>query len=145
MKSVAMFFALIWAITTSAAPAKLVSCQKAKVDLTSLVGPIGETSRYFHNSEVAVYYIDQMEPVCCSAGVAITLPDVGAEQAGLLKCVAVLGYGGIEMKTARSSTDPVKGLLIEIDTREYTGLPGGKPGPTLRVRLNMKNSKVTLE
>lgn len=124
---------------------KVVSCQKAKVDLTTLIGPIGETTRYFFEGRVVVYTVDHLEPACCSAGIAIVLPDVNGPVGGEQKCVAILGNYGVDVKNARSSFNPVTGLLIEVDTRVYQGSQSSIPGKPLKVRVNIENSKVTLE
>jgi hypothetical protein len=145
MKILGLFLVMVLASGAQAFERKVVSCQRAKIGLTTLIGPIGETTRYFHDGRVAVYTVDLLDPMCCSAGIAIVLPEVNGPTGGEMKCVAILGSFGVDVKNARSSFNPVSGLLIEVDTREYQGTKDSIPGKPIKVRVNIENSKVSLE
>jgi hypothetical protein len=141
MKALILFLATAISVSVHASDQRVVSCQKAKVGLASLIGPVGETTRYFKEGQVAVYTVDHFEPACCSAGVAVVIPNVDGPAGNMQRCFAILGYYGVDVKNARSSFNPVTGLLIEIDTREV----GGSAGKPLQLRVNLKNSTVSLE
>lgn len=123
---------------------EVVSCEEAGLGLTSLMTPASENSRSFYNDRVVLYRTDTVEPACCSYGIAIVLPDVKSEL-GDVKCLAVVHLSGVDLKNAKSSYDPNKGLRIELATKKYNDGGFSEGGPQLNLRINLQNSTVTLE
>lgn len=139
-------FALLGAtIAIQAAAVEVENCEEAGIGIGSLVTPVSQHSRSFYNNRVQVYRVDHLEPACCSAGVAIVLPDVQSE-IGDNKCVVVKNLSGVDVMGARSSYDRVKGLLLTFPTSTYDPdrghRPGGKP---LNLRINLQDSSVKPE
>lgn len=138
---------LTFALLTSSANAferEVVLCKDALIGLTSLATPAGANSRQFYEGKVDVYGVETSEPACCTAGVAVVLPDVNSE-VGDKKCVAVLHQNGIDVENALASYDASRGLLIEMNTTEYIDGTNVRAGEPLKLRVNLKNSTVTLE
>ena len=121
------------------------NCDEAYIGISSLVTPVTKNTRSFYNGQVNAYRVDHIEPACCSAGVAIVLPDVNSE-VGDNKCVVVKNLPGVDVHGASSSYDPNKGLLLTFPTSIYDPekghMPGGQP---LNLRINLKDSSVKAE
>ncbi len=122
---------------------EFVDCDEVGVGITSLIGTGPANARSFYNGAVSVYNIDEIEPACCSAGLAIVLPDVTSE-IGDAKCVVTRHYSGIDISKAKTSYDPAKGLLLKVPTSLYND-GDSVPGPTVRIRINLKTSTVVFE
>ncbi len=128
-----------------AAGTELRDCAELGIDLTSLVTPLATNARAYYGRQVMLYKVDTIEPACCSAGIAVVLPD-GASEVGGAKCVAAVGFGDVDVRRARSAYDPRRGLLVTLPTRLYdpeTGLAG--PGEPLRLRIELATSSVRRE
>jgi hypothetical protein len=134
---------LVLASKANAIDRAVVPCDEAGIGLTSLVTPVGDNSRQFYNGQVSVYLVDTIEPACCSAGVAIVLPDAESEL-GDSKCFAVLYQSTIDLKAARANYSPANGLLIEMPAKEQDDA-GNQISKPLKLRVNLKSSAATLE
>lgn len=121
------------------------SCRDAGVGLESLVLPVAKNTREFAQGKIQVYKVDQGEPVCCSVGVAVVIPDVDSEL-GDSKCVSVMGLGDVDVKNAAAKYDSARGLKITFATRKYNPETGGNdPAENLHLRVNLKRSTVQVE
>jgi hypothetical protein len=129
--------------TANAIERQVVPCEEAGIGLTTLVTPVAENSRQFYNGQVSVYLVDTIEPACCSAGIAIVLPDAESEL-GDAKCLAVLNQSSIGLNAAQARYSPSKGLSIEMPASEQDDAGNRIPSP-LKLRINLKSSMVTLE
>jgi hypothetical protein len=120
------------------------TCEAAHVGLTELIAPVSKNSRTYKDDKVSVYVIDMAEPVCCSAGVAVVLPDVSDETGGY-QCIAVLGVASVQLDEAGTEDDPSKGLLLTIPTRVFNEAADSAPGDPMRVRINVDKGSVAIE
>lgn len=141
------FCALTLLLTSFAAPslaAEIRDCRNANVDLTSIVMPPSANVVTTYDGKVVLYNVDIIEPDCCSAAIAIVLPDVESEL-HISKCVAITGFREIDIVRAPRSYDPRRGLLIKVPTVVSTNNGDGAHGPTLHIRINLATSSVELE
>jgi hypothetical protein len=139
--------ASIASLFTLAAPLQALevkTCEAANVGLTELIAPVAKNSRTYKDDKVSVYVIDMAEPVCCSAGVAVVLPDVSDETGGY-QCIAVLGVASVQLDEAGTEDDPSKGLLLTIPTRVFNEAADSAPGDPMRVRINVDKGSVAIE
>jgi hypothetical protein len=119
-----------------AAEVPLSECEEAGARLTSLAGPIEKNARSFYEGSVQVLKYDTEEPACCSVGVAVTYPDISADEPPLMRCVAIHGFSDANVYKAKSVYVPGKGLVVTIATRDYTG-SGSKPGKPLVLTIDL--------
>ena len=115
-----------------------------KGKLENVVHPAHKNVRMFYNDQVAVYYLDYEEPAACSYALAIVLPDVTAE-IPMRKCVEISCFSGIDIKNAKSSYDPIKGLLLTIPYRVYNGGGTDPAKEPVQIRVNLQNASVRVE
>ena len=126
-----------------ASPITVKDCDQAGVDLRSIVQPVQTNSISLYGGKVVAYNVDVIDPVCCSKGVAIVLPDV-LSPFGDTKCVAVLGYFNADVIQAAQTYSPMKGLLLDVPIRKYS--PSGFPKTgSLKLRINLRDSSVVIE
>lgn len=144
MRLLILSMLMVSATLASAQDVHVQTCEEAGVDLTSLILPAAKNSRAFYKNDVGVFGIDQLEPVCCSVGVAITLPDPKAELGGVKKCMAILGFSGIDVAAAEANYDERQGLDIRIPARNYDGSRGDYGPTSLHLRLNLKKGSVSV-
>lgn len=143
MKTLVTTLALIMSVAAQAETLK--DCKEAHVGLTELMVPVTKYSRNFLNNKVQVYTIDQIEPACCSIGLAIVIPDETAELVGLAKCFTVTHLNGVDIQKARTETDSSGRLLLVVPTSVYDGTGHGKPGKPLKLRIDLKTATVNRE
>lgn len=140
-----LIFMIASMLAHAAAAVEVENCDEASIGISSLVTPVADNTRSFYNGQVHVYRVDHLEPACCSAGVAIVMPDVKSE-IGDSKCVVVKHLPGIDVRGAKASYDPSKGLLLSFPTSTYDPekghLQGGQP---LNLRINLRDSSVKAE
>lgn len=139
--------ALTLVLSSFAAPslaAEIRDCRDANIDLTSMVMPPSANVVTTYDGQVALYNVDIIEPACCSAAIAIVLPDTESEL-HTSKCVAITGFREVDIARAPRSYDPRRGLLIKLPTVISTNDGNGARGPTLRIRINLAKSSVELE
>ncbi len=130
-----------------AIPARAIDvkgCDEANVGLAELIAPVAKNSRTFKNDKVSVYAVDTIEPVCCAAGVAVVIPDVGDELGGS-KCLAAVGVASVQLDEATVEDDPAKGLLITIPTHVFSEAADSTPGAPIRLRINIGKGTVAPE
>lgn len=140
--SALLMFSASWA---SAQDLQVQTCEEAGVDLTSLILPAAKNSRTFYKNDVGLFGIDQIEPVCCAVGVAITMPDPESEMGGIKKCFAILGYSGVDVSAAQAEYDERRGLDIRIPVRGYDPNRGDYgPQSPIRLRLNLKKGSISV-
>jgi hypothetical protein len=123
---------------------ELKSCDDANIGLTELIAPVGKNSRTYKDDKVSVYIIDTVEPVCCAAGVAVVVPDVGDETGGS-QCYAAVGVASVQLDEATTADDPAKGMLVTIPTRVFNEAADSAPGEPMRLRINAEKGTVALE
>ena len=119
-------------------------CEDAGVGLASLVQPLARNHLVLYDGKVVVYNVDTIEPACCSGGVAVVVPD-NDDPVGGSSCTAVIAIGSVDATKGKRSYDPSRGLLLTMPTRIFDGESGLKPGPDLKLRIDLKASKVTIE
>jgi hypothetical protein len=128
----------------TAAALEIKSCADANVGLTELIAPVAKNSRTYKDDKVSVYVVDTIEPVCCAAGVAVVMPDVGDELGGS-QCLAVVGVASVQLDEATVEEDPAKGLLLTIPTRVYGEAADSAPGAPLKLRIDADKGTLALE
>ena len=144
MRAFALLLSATVASSATAVDRQVVDCDEAHIGLTSLVTPVSGNSHSFYEGRVTFYTLDRIEPVCCAAGVAVVLPDAESEL-GDTKCLAVLDLNSVDVRNARASYGR-RGLLVEMETTAYDDDDGSSvPAEPLKLRINLKNSTVTLE
>lgn len=142
VRALAAVFALL--PVASATALELKSCDDANVGLTELIAPVAKNSRSFKDDKVSVYAVDMVEPVCCSAGVAVVLPDLSDELGGN-QCMAVIGVASVQLDEVTTEDDPAKGMLISIPTRVFSEAADSAPGTPIRLRINVDKGTVAAE
>lgn len=142
VRALAAVFALL--PVASASALELKSCDDANVGLTELIAPVAKNSRSFKDDKVSVYAVDMVEPVCCSAGVAVVLPDLSDELGGN-QCMAVIGVASVQLDEMTTEDDPAKGMLISIPTRVFSEAADSAPGTPIRLRVNVDKGTVAVE
>lgn len=142
VRALAAVFALL--PVASATALELKSCDDANVGLTELIAPVAKNSRSFKDDKVSVYAVDMVEPVCCSAGVAVVLPDLSDELGGN-QCMAVVGVASVQLDEVTTEDDPAKGMLISIPTRVFSEAANSAPGTPIRLRINVDKGTVAAE
>lgn len=142
VRALAAVFALL--PVASASALELKSCDDANVGLTELIAPVAKNSRSFKDDKVSVYAVDMVEPVCCSAGVAVVLPDLSDELGGN-QCMAVIGVASVQLDEVTTEDDPAKGMLISIPTRVFSEAADSAPGTPIRLRINVDKGTVAAE
>lgn len=133
---------VIFAIPARAIEVK--SCDEANVGLTELIAPVAKNSRTFKNDKISIYAVDTVEPVCCAAGVAVVIPDVGDELGGN-KCLAAVGVASVQLDEATVEDDATKGLLITIPAHVFSEAADSVPGDPIRLRINVEKGTVAAE
>lgn len=142
VRALAAVFSLVSVCSASAL--ELKSCDDANVGLTELIAPVAKNSRNFKDDKVGIYAVDMVEPVCCSAGIAVVLPDLSDELGGN-KCVAVIGVASVQLDELTMEEDPAKGLLVSVPTRSFSEASDSVPGPPIRLRINADKGTVVAE
>jgi len=120
------------------------TCEDANVGLTSIATPVAKNHVVLYEGKVTVYNIDQIEPACCSKGIAVVLPDREDPLGGAL-CMAVVGIGSVDVTKGERRYDEARGLLLEMATRAFDAESRLRPGPSLKLRIDLANSKVSVE
>jgi hypothetical protein len=113
--------ALAWPAAAPAQTSELHRCDEAYVGLQDVaVGADLSGVRTFYQGNVTLFALDTVEPACCPAGVAIVMPAEprGNEPVGFT-CWAIKGLAAVDLRAARSSYDPRRGLTLTIPTRGY--------------------------
>jgi hypothetical protein len=124
--------------------AELRPCDEAGIGLTTLVQPVASNQIALYEGKVILYNVDTIEPACCSAGLAVVLPDKD-DPLGGSQCFAVIGLGAVDVTTARRSYDPARGLLVELATSTIGENGERILGETLHLRINLADTTVRLE
>jgi hypothetical protein len=120
------------------------TCEEANVGLTSIATPVGRNHALLYEGKVTVYNIDQIEPACCSKGIAVVLPDRGDPLGGAL-CIAVVGIGSVDATKSERRYDTARGLLLEMATQAFDDESRLRSGPALRLRIDLGKSTVSVE
>jgi hypothetical protein len=123
---------------------ELKPCDEAGVGLASILAPVAQNSVMLYEGKVTAYNIDTIEPACCAGGIAVVLPDVKDELGGST-CVALIGFGHIDVTKAKRSYDKTKGLLLELQTQKIGEGGGLVPDKALKLRINLGTSGVSIE
>ena len=144
MKSVSSFALALCAFAPAAFGFELKPCEDVGVGLTSLVTPLAKHHLLLYDGKVVVYNVDTIEPACCSGGVAVVMPDKD-DPLGGSSCSAVVGIGSVDVTKAKRTYDPARGLLLDAQTQRYDGESGLKPGPQLKIRIDLNASRVSIE
>ncbi len=71
-----------WAVPALGFDAK--TCEEAGVGLASIATPIAKNHVALYEGQVTVYNIDQIEPACCSKGIAVVLPAARTRSVALM-------------------------------------------------------------
>jgi len=131
--------ALAWPAAAGAQRSELYSCEEAGVDLTSVsVGADLGGVRSFYEGRVTLFALDTVEPACCASGVAVVMPAEphGDEPVGYA-CWAIKGVAAVDLRSARSSYDPRRGLTLTIPARDYDADTGATiSGEPIRLRID---------
>ena len=139
MSKWAALAALAWPATANAQRSGLSSCEETGVDLTNVaVGADLGGVRNYYEGLVTLFAIDTVEPACCASGVAVVMPAEphGDEPVGFA-CWAIKGAASIDLRAARSSYDPRRGLTVTIPARDYDPDTGGTvPGEPIRLSID---------
>jgi len=113
--------------------------------------PWEDNTRTWANGAIRLAVLDTMgEPACCSVHLLVISPNLRADYGGQVVCNVVsaregeLGWSDIDLRGARSSYDPARGLLIEVPVRNYVDGIDYRPG-TLRLRINQQIGAVGFE
>ncbi len=144
MSARSLLTSVLLLVAQSAFALEIKTCEEANVGLTELIPPVGSNSRTYKDDKVSIYAIDTVEPVCCAAGVALVVPDVG-DEAGGNKCLAVLGFASVQLDEAVTEDDPSKGLLVTIPTRVFNEAADSAPGQPLKLRIDVGKGTVVAE
>jgi len=131
-------------VAQSVSALEIKTCEAANVGLTALIPPVASNSRTYKDDKISIYAIDAVEPVCCAAGVAIVVPDVGDELGGN-NCLAVLGFASVQLDEAVTEDDPSRGLLVTIPTRVFNEAADSAPGQPLKLRIDVGKGTVAAE
>lgn len=138
-------FASLLSLGSIAHSNEIKDCAQSGIGINTLVAPVAENNRSFYNGKVNIYKVDTIEPACCSAGLAIVLPDVASE-IGDTKCVSITGLGGVDVKNATSTYNPSTGLTVILPTSAYDPETGRQnPSKALSLKINLKDSSVQVE
>jgi hypothetical protein len=97
-----------------------------------------------YEGQVTVYNIDQIEPACCSKGIAVVLPD-REDPLGGSACTAIVGFASADATKAKRSYDANRGVLLEMATQAFDADSRLRPGPALKLRIHLGRSKVSVE
>ena len=131
--------ALAWPTAGFAQTSELYPCDDAGVALEDVAAGADLSGvRSFYRGDVTLFALDTIEPACCSAGVAIVMPAEphGNEPVGFA-CWAIKGLAAVDLRAARSSYDPRRGLTLTIPTRGYDPDTGGTvPAEPIRLRID---------
>lgn len=125
----------------------------AAADVTECGGRIGVDLLYppyerhiktFANGAISVFNTDTNgEPVSCSRGIAITFPDTNEPGT---HCFYIGCYASVsDAADATATYDAAHGLLIEMKTGAYTENGPAAPSKGLKLRVNQKLGKVSIE
>ncbi|WP_237153504.1 hypothetical protein [Oryzibacter oryziterrae] len=120
------------------------SCADAGIGLESLVPPAASHSRYYFDNAVSLYVVDTIEPACCSAGLAVVLPDPESPQ-GDFQCLAILNYRGLDLENASETDEGDKGIVLEIPTGGTLQDADSQDGRVLRLRITPEPYTVSVE
>ncbi len=131
-------------VASSSFAFEVQTCEEAGTGLASLVEPIEANHLRLYDGKASVFNVDTIEPACCSSGVAVVIPDNSDPSGGSL-CMAVIGLGSVDVVRAKRTYDPARGLLLEMKTQEFDGASGLRTGPVLRLRLDLKTSRVLID
>ncbi len=124
---------------------EISDCKDLNVDLRSLTVPLVENSRSFLDDSVQLYKIDQIEPACCSVGVAVVINDVQSEVPGDSKCFAVLGYTDVNILKTDLVFSRSQGTLLIIPASRYSPEGDGTSvDDQLILKLDLPNSNVSI-
>ncbi len=117
----------------------LVPCEQLELGLESVaVGEDLSGVRTFYQGQVTLFLIDRVEPACCAYGVAVVMPAPPSEGSlEGMRCWAIFGYAGVDLRGARASYQPREGLTVSIPIRDYVPETGGtSPGAPVRLRID---------
>ncbi|MCB0349410.1 MAG: hypothetical protein KDD37_11290 [Bdellovibrionales bacterium] len=124
---------------------QMSDCKDLNVDLRSLTVPLEESSKSFLDDSVQLYKIDQIEPACCSVGVAVVINDAQSEVPGVSKCFAVMGYTGANIPNTQLVHSRSRGTLLIIPASTYNPEGDGTSLDTeLVLKLDLPNSNVSV-
>jgi hypothetical protein len=135
------------ALQACAAPAlgfDAKTCEDAGVGLASIATPVAKNHFVLYEGQVTVYNIDQIEPACCSKGVAVVLPD-REDPLGGSTCTAIVGIGSVDATRSKRSYDAARGVLLEMATQAFDADSRLRPGPAVKLRIDLGRSKVSIE
>ncbi|MBB5753533.1 hypothetical protein [Prosthecomicrobium pneumaticum] len=131
----------------AAAPAlaeDFVPCDDLHVGLTNVAAPVADNAVTVYDGLVTLYNIDMLEPACCSAGIAIVLPDPD-DPLGGAQCRAIVGFTTVDVAAARRDYDPARGLRLDVPVRLMDEEGNMEPEEMLPVRIDLQAHTVTLE
>jgi len=135
------------ALQASAVPAlgfDVKTCEDAGIGLTSIATPVATNHLVLYEGQVTVYNIDQIEPACCSKGIAVVLPD-REDPLGGSTCTAIVGIGSVDATKGKQTYDATRGVLLEMATEAFDADSRLRPGPALKMRIDLGRSKVSVE
>ena len=135
---------LAYLLAQSANAFEVKTCEDANVGVAELVTPAAKFSRTFMDDKISVYEVDTVEPVCCSGGVAIVIPDVD-DELGANKCLAVVGVASVQLDEAVATDESDKGVLLTIPTKQFNEGSDSVPGPPMKLRVNLEKGSVVAE
>lgn len=129
----------------NADPIAIGPCEGHAADAQNLMMPPEESVRQFANGDVRLYWLDTVEPACCSSHLMVIQPAPGEpfEQCRLVSMGAGMGFGGFDLRGAKAFYDPAEGLTVQIPTGIWEG-DGPEPG-MLNVLINQATGSLSGE
>ncbi len=131
-------------LAQAASAFEVKTCDDANVGVSELVTPAAKFSRTFKDDKISLYEVDTVEPVCCSGGIAIVIPDV-EDVLGGNKCLAVVGAASVQLDEAVATDEAGKGVLLTIPTKQFNEASDSIPGPPMKLRVDLDKGSVVAE
>ena len=128
-----------------AEPATVGPCEGYAANASNLMMPPAEGIRQFADGAVRLYWLDTVEPACCSSHLMVIQPAVDApyEMCSLVSASDNFGFGGMDLAGAVANYDPTVGLTVSIPVNIWEG--DGPDPATLYVVINQGAGTVTTE